>query len=746
MTITTVPATPFVNLYNSKNNSTTYSLAFTSAGSSGFVTNGKANGGLLTSFASQFGSNSEFAIATATEDYIYTTANSNGPVITFSGLNSAKRYKFKIFGSRNSSSDRTSQYTFQGAGSAVSGSLNTSSTVGLGGLVWTRGTYDPSINAQNQDYSLTNVGVYTTQNTYYGNNSSIYTSGLIQPDGSGNITLTTIATGTTVYAYINSMKIEEYQPTSTWTGTGNWSNNSNWTNTLQTSSAVTIASGELTIDQNATVDKITVNPGAKLTLSSGKTITSGTLNLNSDASGTATFVDNGGTTSVTVANIQQYLTTGRNWYISSPVSGANSSVFNAAAASNINKLYSYDETNGSSATLNWPQIINNSTSLAVTRGYVANVDASLLAATNGVTFSGGSINTGTITTGSNGVPALTRTVGQTKEGFNLVGNPYPSYLDWTGVSKTNLESNTMWYRTKVSGTYYFYTYNSVAAGIGIAVPADVTNLIPPMQAFWVRAAGSGSSLTFHNTDRAHKDVTNNILRSKAQNSSTMQLARLQVSNGVNSDETVLYTYPSASNQYDSYDSPKMSNGNAGIPEIYTLASGENLVINGLNSIPFDTEIPLGFTTGQAGTNFSIKASQLSNFDVGTQIILKDYQDSNNPVISDLSDGSSYVFSSDITNSNTTRFALIFKTPSISTGINSGSNDNVWISTNANNQIMINSNNGTSSVAVYNGVGQKLYEKQVHTSSMQIENHFVPGIYMVSLTNTGKTIIKKVIID
>ena len=525
-----------------------------------------------------------------------------------------------------------------------------------------------------------------------------------------------------------------------------WGISSTAVSTPAGSNNVVVPAG-ITMTNSASASVKDMKISGSYTASAALNIT-GNLTIASDNSGTGTILDNGNISLSGTTSVQQYLTTGRNWYVSSPVSGAYSSVFNAAAASNINKLYWYDETQGSSATLNWPQITDNSTSLAVTKGYVANVDASLLATTNGVTFTGGSLNTGDITTGSNGVPALSYSSSQAKSGFNLVGNPYPSYLNWNTVTKTNLASNTMWYRTKVSGTYYFYTYNSVdgAAGIGISVPADVTNLIPPMQAFWVRAAGSGASLTFHNTDRAHKDVTNNLLRTKAQISSTMQLVRLQVSNGVNSDETVIYTNPNASNSFDDYDSPKMTNANAAIPEIYTTVSNENLVINGMNSIPYDTEIPLGFTTGQAGSNFSIKASQLANFDSGTQLILKDYLDPNNPVIADLSDGSAYTFSSGITSNNTTRFAVIFKAPSVATVINSKSNSNVWIST-RNGKIMINGTLGSGAkLEVFNAIGQKVISKNLTKSNVQQNNTLATGAYLVKLTNEGKSVIKKIIID
>ena len=134
------------------------------------------------------------------------------------------------------------------------------------------------------------------------------------------------------------------------------------------------------------------------------------------------------------------------------------------------------------------------------QGYVANMTSSGV-----VTFSG-SLNTGAKSID------VSRTTGQTKEGFNLVGNPYPSYLDWDNVTKNNLLT-TLWYRTKtapapVTGatTWIFDTYNSTGK-LGTSLGANaVTNLIPPMQAFWVRVNEGQTSGTFSVTNeigRAH---------------------------------------------------------------------------------------------------------------------------------------------------------------------------------------------------------------------------------------------------
>ena len=198
---------PFTNLINSGNSNSGFTLAFTSGS---FSSNGKQNGALLSPYASQFGSNSELAITTATEDYIFTSTTSNGPVITFSGLNTAKKYKFKIFGSRNATTNRTTQYTLQGIGAPSVGALQSSSATGLGGTVYIGQLVNYPTNL-NVLYALTPTDTLTKAVTYYGNNSSVYTSGLIQPDGTGAITLTTICTTPlSINAYINCMKIEEY--------------------------------------------------------------------------------------------------------------------------------------------------------------------------------------------------------------------------------------------------------------------------------------------------------------------------------------------------------------------------------------------------------------------------------------------------------------------------------------------------------------------------------------------------------
>ena len=498
---------------------------------------------------------------------------------------------------------------------------------------------------------------------------------------------------------------------------------------------VTVTAGTLTVDADANVKTLTVAPGAKLTLASGKTLTvAAALTLQSDDSHpTATLVNNGGTISAASSNVEQYLTSGRNWYVSSPVSGAKSDVLSASSG---NPVYWYDELYGSTAP--WASITNTTTDLTVMKGYVAN-----LASTGVVTFSGSLNTTGSIT--------LSRTTGQLKEGFNLVGNPYPAHTTITkSITDAANALNTIWYRTATWDAVhskYVYTFQTCllnSNGSYLGTPVLTTPTIAPMQAFWVRSSTNGSTLDFSTAAQSHQSA--NPLKAPEARSLSQEMLRLQVTNSdAIADETVLYFNPNASNNFDSYDAQKMFNNSASVAEIYTVAGTDELAINGLNTIPYDIEMPLGFNTVAAGT-FSIKASQIANFALGTQVILKDYADVSNPVISDLSDGSSYSFNSGATSNNTSRFALIFRAPSVATGINSGNNSNVWISS-RNGQLVVNgTTNNKTMLEVFNAVGQKVISRNMIGSTIDLNTSLVSGAYLVRVTFEGKSITRKIIID
>jgi hypothetical protein len=603
----------------------------------------------------------------------------------------------------------------------------------------TSGTYGTS----NEWGAGSSVGYGVPQNVTVTNTTTVNLSGARTIPGT--LTLTsgslnnssnglTLGDGATVITSAGTLSAVPTFGTSvnlTYTGTsvkGNEFPASDIINTLTANNTAGIS-----LADNRTIPTLSIGSGSSVSVAAGKQLTvsttltnnSGTLNLLSDASGTATIITpetlggTGGTYSV-----NQYLTSGatgtsgRNWYISSPVASALSSTITTATG---NGLVSYNVGTGG-----WDAA---GTTMDVLKGYIAKSPAG----NPTITFSGGSLNTSA------------QSASNLPIGFNLVGNPYASYVDWNQASKTNLNP-TMWYRSKEQGTYKFYTFNGTAAGYGggvVGVPANVSNIIPPMQAFWVKAEGGVGSFGFTNTMRSHL-VGTNPLKAPAATESVQQLLRLEVSNAENTDEAVVYFNANATDGYDAFDSPKRTNANASIPEIYTTVGGEQLVINGLKAVTPNKELALGFNTGSAN-NFTIKASEVSNFDADTKIILKD-----NVLNTEwnLTGGSAYGFTSDATNTST-RFTVIFRTTGAANGIESYNYDysSLNIFKNANNQITIQRNfSENATVTVCNAIGQKLISTQMAGTNKVIDKTFSAGVYFVTVNVAGNKTTKKLIIN
>jgi hypothetical protein len=521
---------------------------------------------------------------------------------------------------------------------------------------------------------------------------------------------------------------------------GNWNANEiwesssdsiSWVNTVDipTSNAISvnISNGHtVTITDNATASTLFINPGARLTLNSAQTLTANIFNINSDATGTGTFVDAnaaGGLTVTGTTNVQQYLSSARNWYMSSPVVGATAPVGNT--------YYKYIEAGNNGTT--WTPVSSGDVFSKMT-GYIVQP---IIA--NPINFNGSSLYTG-----DQSISGLTMT-STAKIGYNLVGNPYPSYVDWNQATKTNL-SNTMWYRTNDGSAWKFYTYITVDGAGGIGVPASITNMIPPMQAFWVRVTSGTGTLGFTNTSRSHK-VDANVFRAPAAKTSVNKILRLQVAAGSITDEAVVYFNPNASNGYDAYDSPKMMNGTTSIvPDIYTIAGTEQLVINGMNTISYDVEIPLYFNANASSTGtFGLSSDEMSNFETGTKVYVKNNKTGEQQIISD---GTIYTFDATAVGSDPA-FSLIFKAPGAITAIPTVANDqNLLVYRNANNQIAVQIKgqlNDAYSLDVYNSVGQKLASKRAN-AGITILDAPQSGVYFVTIKGNGNNTTKKVVIN
>jgi len=501
---------------------------------------------------------------------------------------------------------------------------------------------------------------------------------------------------------------------------------------------ILVSSGELILNSNAAINKVTVAPGAKLTLGSNTLTATNGITLESNTDATATILDSYSTPTL-IATVQQHVSAGRNWYLSSPVSAAPYTWLSRGTS-----VQGWNE-----ATKAWVPVTEGA--LVRGKGYVQ-VATTIVspASTTGTT---GTVNvTGTTNSGDVAI-TVSRTESSSSCGFNLVGNPYPSYLKWTGVNGFLAEatndsiSTSFWYRTKNSSdAYVFTTYNGSSHLVvgGTTLNNNALNeFIPPMQAFWIRVDANTAvsthnvRLTFKNNMRFHGVGDNN--KFKAPKADERQLVRLQLANGNQSDEALLYFDAAAANSFDNYDSPKMMNNSATLPDLYTTVGTERLVINGMNAIADNMELPLGFTLKAAATGLKLKVSELSNFASGTKVYLLDKEQH---AQTELLPTTEYTFDTSVsTTNNENRFALLFRAPSVTTGIDNAEYANIKVYVNANRQIVIDAQAGNN-YAIYNALGQIIENGKTisnfQTSNVKLSN----GVYLVKVANQSNRVIIK----
>jgi hypothetical protein len=157
-------------------------------------------------------------------------------------------------------------------------------------------------------------------------------------------------------------------------------------------------------------------------------------------------------------------------------------------------------------------------------------------------------------------------------GYNLVGNPYASSIDWDTYSTSNASAGI--YAPNVSSTIYIYNvaskqYATYNAGIGVN---GGSHIIPSGQAFFVRTTATGASLTFNESAKTNAQVSgptqstgNTLLLSTAPVATqVLQYIRLEASlDSVNKEETVLVLNNSAKDGFvANEDSPHFAGGGA----------------------------------------------------------------------------------------------------------------------------------------------------------------------------------------
>lgn len=193
-------------------------------------------------------------------------------------------------------------------------------------------------------------------------------------------------------------------------------------------------------------------------------------------------------------------------------------------------------------------------------------------------------------------------------GFNLLGNPYSSSIDWkstTGWSgrdqldKSGDSGHSIWVWNNETGNYG--AYNS--ASIQDMGTNQVSRYLSPMQAFWVEAAYNAARVSINSLARTHSNQS--MLKNMPSENGTQ--FKLSVSNHMNqySDEVVIeYGH----NQQGG--SRKMFSMIEEAPSLYLNNQAEAKSILFLESPAVQSQLAIGFEAGVTGL-YTITISDIS---------------------------------------------------------------------------------------------------------------------------------------
>ena len=510
--------------------------------------------------------------------------------------------------------------------------------------------------------------------------------------------------------------------------------------------------------------------------------TGGNLTLISDVQGTALIV-NGNTNSfvngpTTVQRyIDQTLYAGEAYrHLSSPVTDATvasfdntatggtfspeiskASEYNASTTPNtvtpFPTVYSYDQTRVTHTNSYTPfdrgfvVPLNLTNSLVLGQGYAVHRRAGEV-----VNF------TGTPTTGDHTLTLqrnAATSANATDAGWQLVGNPYPSPIDYSLVAltdRTNLDAAI--YVLESSGPYsgtYRANVNSVSGNANSPNP-----LIGMGQGFFVRVSDSQTSgtLTFHNSQRVTDPTTQiAVYRGTADVRPLIQLA-LRGTSGP-ADVLAAYAETGTTTGFDTqYDAAKLFNP-SGLNLASLTTTGQALAIDGRPAFLATTTLALSVGVPAAGT-YSISAAALNNLPTGLNAFLSDATTGQTV---NLSQQPSYTFSVSTAQASALmmgRFTLHFGTSSVLATAQEWTAAAVTLYPNPAHRsftLGLPALSGQREVraTLLNALGQAVATRTIGLSTAGTTAEFLteslaPGVYTLRLQAAKQVLIKRVIIE
>jgi len=304
-------------------------------------------------------------------------------------------------------------------------------------------------------------------------------------------------------------------------------------------------------------------------------------------------------------------------------------------------------------------------------------------------------------------------------GWNLLGNPFQSAIDWALVTRVGADNAVhVW-----DGT----NYRAFVNGSGTL---GFTGKIPAGNGFFTKTSVNGATITVPLAARVH-DVSA-FYKESSPNTLVLQ------ANGNNAIDEMIVTFnDNATSGYDGeFDAAKLW-GELYAPQLYSVLPNDVLTINALPMEGNET-VNVGFKCNTT-TEYSLTASGLGSFDASTPILLEDMKTN---TIQNLRLNPVYAFSYDA-NENANRFKLHFKS---TTGINDPVNSGISIYSFVSDVVINNTTAQAGEVWVYDMAGRVMaHESLSSQAKTSIPLQVAVGAYMVKVVTAKATVNQKVFI-
>jgi hypothetical protein len=302
-------------------------------------------------------------------------------------------------------------------------------------------------------------------------------------------------------------------------------------------------------------------------------------------------------------------------------------------------------------------------------------------------------------------------------GFQLVGNPYPSYWAYEAFYPNPAGMTDAMYMWNEDANNY-----SAWIGGGPGVNGG-SEFIPAGQAFFVETTGAGGFLTMDPLEQSHV-----LGQPFYKNEMTGVVSLIASANGY-TDETVVRFSENSTVNKDNNDAVKFKSPGTGVPAMYTKAGDIALSINGM---PATESVPVYFECSVSGT-YSIEAVETSEF---ANVVLEDLLNGEQTDL--LASGYTFNYT---TGEDAGRFILHF-TP-LGTPELTANSINIWGS---DHKIYVQTPAISGDIVVYNIMGQEVVRTEIEGGlnvipMIDVNTYYIVKVIGSDVIETGKVFIK-----